>query len=578
MFRRKSSLRSALVALGSLFAASGAIGQTFRTSVPIAIPEAGVATPYPSVINVVGAPASIQFVTVTIYGFSHRYTDDVGVLLVGPGGQKIVLMNNSPRAVLLAPGIDLSFVSAGGLPQSGGLTAGGFYAPAGGFGPFPAPAPAGPYASNFSGLTGTNANGQWQLWVIDDTIVGGGAFAGGWSITFSETQPTLPTPLDGRFTYQGELTEGGSPVNGGVDVRFTLWNSPSGGEIAVNRLAAPVIVNNVPVTDGRFTAAVNLGSAVPADRKSWVEIEVASPPGSAFVTLSPRQPLAPAPLASKVASSPFAAGALVGSSGNIGVNQHDELNRGVKARVGWAVEPTGVVEFAGMQTIIAPGTAGCGNSSDLGFFTWECNVSASREIMRISGSGNVGIGTSLPQAKLDVTTVGVGAGWQTMWNNTAAIGFRAGARLADSGFFEMTNNANLTTPNFARLASTGAWSAVSDGRMKTDVTNAENNLAAAMKLRPVNFRWKATGAPDFGLIAQDVRGVLPTLVVGDEATESLTVNYSQLSVVAIGAIQEQQRVIQSQQEQIEALKASLAKIEAALAAQAHSDSKQMQDK
>ena len=106
-----------------------------------------------------------------------------------------------------------------------------------------------------------------------------------------------------------------------------------------------------------------------------------------------------------------------------------------------------------------------------------------------------------------------------------------------------------------------------------DVSNAENNLAAAMKLRPVNFRWKATGAPDFGLIAQDVRGVLPMLVVGDEATESLTVNYSQLSVVAVGAIQEQQREIASQRSEIasqrgeiETLKAKLEKLEAALAA------------
>jgi uncharacterized small protein (DUF1192 family) len=87
-----------------------------------------------------------------------------------------------------------------------------------------------------------------------------------------------------------------------------------------------------------------------------------------------------------------------------------------------------------------------------------------------------------------------------------------------------------------------------------------------MKLRPVNFRWKATGMQDFGLIAQDVRGVLPTLVVGDEGTESLTVNYSQLSVVAVGAIQEQQREIASQRSEIETLKAKLEKLEAALAA------------
>ena len=163
---------------------------------------------------------------------------------------------------------------------------------------------------------------------------------------------------------------------------------------------------------------------------------------------------------------------------------------------------------------------------------------------RLNGRGNLGIGTLDPLDRLDVTTGTVGTGWQTVWNNTVASSFRGGARLSDAGNFEMTNSANVANPTFARLTNTGVWTAVSDGRLKTDVSLSENNLAATMKLKPVNFRWKATGMQDFGLIAQDVRSVLPTLVVGDEGTESLTVNYSQLSVVAIGAIQEQQREIE----------------------------------
>jgi hypothetical protein len=198
-----------------------------------------------------------------------------------------------------------------------------------------------------------------------------------------------------------------------------------------------------------------------------------------------------------------------------------------------------------MRVGLSPSTTFCGNTADVSFFTWECSTSLSREVMRINGRGNVGIGTAAPVAKLDVTTGAVGSGWQTVWNNTTASSFRGGARLTEAGNFEMTNTANLGAPSFARLASNGAWTAVSDGRLKTDVTLAENNLVAAMKLKPVNFRWKASGAADFGLIAQDVRGVLPTLVVGDEGTESLTVNYSQLSVVAIGAIQEQERALET---------------------------------
>ncbi|HLP85913.1 MAG TPA: tail fiber domain-containing protein [Phycisphaerales bacterium] len=561
MMQLRAAVKLAAASLVSLVASAGALGQTFSNPAPITIPDSGVANPYPSIITVAGGPASIQFVTVTLHGLAHTFFEDLDMLLVAPGGQKILLSNDPPGAAG-APGITFNYISAGGASQGGGLANGGYYAPTGGNDPFPAPAPAGPYAANFNGLTGTNANGQWRLFVVDDAIGDLGSIAGGWSITFSAPY-SPPTPLDSSFTYQGVLKDsGGVPITGNADVRFAVWDAASGLGVSLNSLGSPVTVNNVPVTDGLFTANVNLGNVVPTDRKSWVEIEVASPPGSAFVKLSPRQPLSSPPLAVKVASSPFSAGALVGNSGNIGANQHDPLNRGVKTRTGWAIDRVGLTEFAGMQTIIEPGTFGCGNSSDLAFFTWECNRATSREIMRINGSGNVGIGTAAPLAKLDVTTGAIGAGWQTVWNNTSNPSFRGGARLADNGFFEMTNNANIAAPNFARLASTGAWTAVSDGRLKTDVSPIQNQLATAMKLKPVAFRWKATGAADFGLIAQDVRGVLPTLVVGDEGTESLTVNYSQLSVVAIGAIQEQQREIETLRDSAARQEADNAKLQA----------------
>lgn len=142
-----------------------------------------------------------------------------------------------------------------------------------------------------------------------------------------------------------------------------------------------------------------------------------------------------------------------------------------------------------------------------------------------------------------IETDTVGSGWQLFFTNNAT-GFRGGMRLADNGFFEVTNVANNANPNFARLNSTGAWTAVSDRRLKHDIHAAEGNLAAALKLQPVTFRWNLDDREDMGLIAQDVREILPHLVTGDESKENLTVNYSQLSVVAIGAIQEQQKKIE----------------------------------
>ncbi len=54
------------------------------------------------------------------------------------------------------------------------------------------------------------------------------------------------------------------------------------------------------------------------------------------------------------------------------------------------------------------------------------------------------------------------------------------------------------------------------------------------------------------------------LVTGDESKESLTLNYSQLSVVAIGAIQEQQREIERLTRDNAELNARLERLEKAL--------------
>ena len=156
--------------------------------------------------------------------------------------------------------------------------------------------------------------------------------------------------------------------------------------------------------------------------------------------------------------------------------------------------------------------------------------------------GSIGIGTAAPSSKLHITTPAVGTAWQIKMTNTApgAAGSETGMRASDTGFFEITNKLTGFTA-FARLSANGTWSAVSDLRLKTNVEPATGNLNLAMRLRPVHFQWVAEGASgkiDVGLIAQEVRAVLPGLVIGDESRESLTVNYGQLSVVAVGAIQE----------------------------------------
>ncbi len=59
----------------------------FPGSGAITIPSIGNATPYPSTITPSGIDGTVTAVRVKINGFSHRFPDDVDVLLFAPGGQ-----------------------------------------------------------------------------------------------------------------------------------------------------------------------------------------------------------------------------------------------------------------------------------------------------------------------------------------------------------------------------------------------------------------------------------------------------------------------------------------------------------
>jgi hypothetical protein len=98
----------------------------------------------------------------------------------------------------------------------------------------------------------------------------------------------------GAFTYQGRLTDTGTPANGIFDMRFTLYDSATGGS------AGTRVVTNAStlVTNGVFSALLDFGTGVFDGTDFWIEIGVRTN-GSVndYATLSPRQKLTAAPYA-----------------------------------------------------------------------------------------------------------------------------------------------------------------------------------------------------------------------------------------------------------------------------------------
>lgn len=103
-------------------------------------------------------------------------------------------------------------------------------------------------------------------------------------------------PMGTAFTYQGHLTTAGAPANGRYDLLFTLQDSLTAG----NQIGSVVSSVGTPVSNGDFTVAVDFGAAFNGDAR-WLEISVRTNGTGSYATLSPRQPLSPAPYAVEAA-------------------------------------------------------------------------------------------------------------------------------------------------------------------------------------------------------------------------------------------------------------------------------------
>jgi subtilisin-like proprotein convertase family protein len=210
-----------------LAAAGPAAADTFSNTGTITINDStetqcdvvGNATPYPSDIAVSGVAGTVTSVTVTVTGLSHTFPDDVDMLLVGPQGQTVLLMADTGGAGDL-DNVNLTFddTAANSLPDSDQIVS-GTYKPTVGTtngaegcdhpANFPSPAPAGPYGSALAAFNGTDPNGTWSLYVIDDASQDSGSISGGWSLDIT----TAPLA-----TAVSSLTA--SRAHGGVMVRW----------------------------------------------------------------------------------------------------------------------------------------------------------------------------------------------------------------------------------------------------------------------------------------------------------------------------------------------------------------------
>jgi subtilisin-like proprotein convertase family protein len=175
----------------------------FRNTNQITVPTSGQSGPagtYPSTVDVSGLQGKITKVTVRLTGISHTFPDDLDILLQGPENQNVMLASDvgSPAGNTSYPanGITLTFdqTAARSLPDNDPLVSGIYKptnnAPSESQTELITPAPPSPYGTSLNNFLGSDPNGTWRLFAIDDaTHAQGnsnvGKIIGGWGLDIS---------------------------------------------------------------------------------------------------------------------------------------------------------------------------------------------------------------------------------------------------------------------------------------------------------------------------------------------------------------------------------------------------------
>ncbi|MFA7193728.1 MAG: tail fiber domain-containing protein [Candidatus Paceibacterota bacterium] len=150
----------------------------------------------------------------------------------------------------------------------------------------------------------------------------------------------------------------------------------------------------------------------------------------------------------------------------------------------------------------------------LAFQTQTAGALAER--MRITNSGDIGIGTSTPQRRLHVQ----------VGSDVAPVRFQD-----SNGYCEI--NPTSTT-----------WTCTSDQRLKENILDVASTtpdlFEKMMQLRPVTFEWKTdeTNTTRVGLIAQEVELIFPEFVTTDSETGLKTVAYGSFVPYLISVVQD----------------------------------------
>jgi hypothetical protein len=240
-----------------------------------------------------------------------------------------------------------------------------------------------------------------------------------------------------------------------------------------------------------------------------------------------------------------------GCGGGLGFQGNDGVN--------------GLVTFASVNGSKENATSG--NYASYLSFSTRANGAGITEKARIDSSGNLLVGrTAAVRGGIDAyfaNTDGINSSSGQAAGSSRSLftgWYSATASTQGTLAFNVTTNGNVTNTN-------NSYGAISDIKLKENITDATPKLEQLCQVRVVNYNFKeGQTQKQLGVIAQELETVFPSMV--DEATDrdsegndlgttTKSVKYSVFVPMLIKAIQEQQAMITTLQAQVTALQANV---------------------
>jgi len=191
----RSYFRFKLILAGVLMPAYlGAAVYNFSSGTAITINDNATASPYPGTLTASGVTGTVTNITVTLMNLTHGFLDDIAVLLVGPGGQSVLLFDGLGASDSVV-NVTLTFSDAAATQLTSPVVTGSYQPGLDIYGDvLSGPAPGQPYGTTMSVFNSIDPNGTWSLY-IQDFVAGSSGSLADWSIEITTLDAPEPASL-----------------------------------------------------------------------------------------------------------------------------------------------------------------------------------------------------------------------------------------------------------------------------------------------------------------------------------------------------------------------------------------------